>query len=112
LNWVAAESWSCTEETVYDDFLYSGQLACSATSFSLKTQSDWAGSIVQSALKRTKDQLESEQQALAAMQAELVASQQQQDATHRSLQAERSATEEQVRKVRGKAAFVMSLLKT
>jgi len=36
------------------------------------------------------------------MQAELAASQQQQDATHRSLQAERSATEEQVRKVKKK----------
>jgi len=47
------------------------------------------------------------------MQAELAASQQQQEATHQSLQAQRSAAEEQVRKVGGeKSAFVMSLLMT
>ncbi len=83
-----------------------GQFACSPTSYRLlsllKAQSDWADSVIQGALKRTTDHLESEQQALAAMQAELAASQQQQDATHRSLQAERSACEEQVRKVRQK----------
>ena len=46
------------------------------------------------------------------MHAELAASQQQQDATHRSLQAEHSAAKEQVRKVRVNAAFVVFLLKT
>ena len=53
----------------------------------------------QSILKSTKEQLEFEQQAVSALQAELTTAQQQQDATHRALQEESMRSEDCVRKV-------------